>query len=46
MIYWSGAWATLPSLNPSLDYNWDIEAYVEPSKKEAGTSTPLHVQHS
>jgi hypothetical protein len=43
MIYWSGAWTTLPSLNPSLDYNWDIEAYVEPSKKDAGTtSTPVN----
>ena len=43
MIYFNGAWATLISLNPSLDYNWDIEAYVEPSKKEAGTtSTPVH----
>jgi len=35
MIYWSGAWATLISLNPSLDYNWDIEGYIEPAKGKA-----------
>jgi hypothetical protein len=44
MMYYLGAWATLISLNPSLDYNWDIEAYVEPSKKEAGASSPIVVQ--
>jgi hypothetical protein len=43
MMTYGGAWVTMLSLNPSLDYNWDIEAYVEPSKKEAATSTPLNV---
>ncbi|TRZ74150.1 MAG: T9SS C-terminal target domain-containing protein [Bacteroidetes bacterium] len=45
MIYWTGAWATLTSLNPSLTYNWNVQAYVEPSKKEAGArSTALQIQ--
>lgn len=43
MTFYNGAWATLLSLNPSLDFNWDIEAYVEPSKKEAGASSPIIV---
>jgi hypothetical protein len=45
MIYWTGAWATLSSLNPSLTYNWNVQAYVEPSKKEAGAkSTALQIK--
>jgi hypothetical protein len=34
-IYDGGAWTTL--LLSGLDYNWNIQAYVEPSKKEAGS---------
>ncbi len=30
MIYWSGAWTNLISLNPALDYNWNVQAYIEP----------------
>jgi hypothetical protein len=30
MIQWSGAWTTLISLNPALDYNWNVQAYIEP----------------
>ena len=29
MMYYQGSWLTLISLNPSLDYNWNIQAYVE-----------------
>jgi hypothetical protein len=29
MINWDGEWTTLTNLNPSLDYNWNIEAYID-----------------
>jgi hypothetical protein len=41
MIYWTGAWATLISLNPALTYNWNVQAYVEPTKKEAGARSSV-----
>jgi len=32
MIYYSGTWVSLVSLDPALDYNWNIQAYVEALK--------------
>jgi hypothetical protein len=29
MINWDGEWTTLTYLNPSLDINWNIEAYID-----------------
>ena len=49
MIYYNGAWVTLISLNPALDYNWNIQGYVE-TVKGAGqpvilASNPLPMQN-
>ncbi len=41
MMYYQGAWATLISLNPSLDYNWDIEALIETVKGKTGAPAYL-----
>jgi hypothetical protein len=38
MMLWQGAWTTLISLNPSLDYNWNIQGYVETVK---GATEPI-----
>jgi hypothetical protein len=41
--YYDGsAWATIASLGDS--YNWNLQAYVEPSKKEAGASSVILTQ--
>ena len=29
MLCFNGVWATLVSLNPALDYNWNVQGYVE-----------------
>jgi hypothetical protein len=34
MIYFNGAWVAMSSAY-GLDYNWDIEAYIEPAKGKA-----------
>jgi hypothetical protein len=38
MMYYLGAWATLISLNPALDYNWNIQGYVEAADDHATTN--------
>jgi len=38
MMYYQGAWATLISLNPALDFNWNLQAYVETVK---GATMPV-----
>jgi len=38
MMLWQGAWVTLISLNPSLDYNWNVQGYVETVK---GATEPI-----
>jgi hypothetical protein len=43
-LYDGTTWATLVSLSSTLDYNWNIQAYVEPSKKEAGASSVILTQ--
>lgn len=30
MLYWNGEWSTLLEINPELDYNWMISAFVSP----------------
>ncbi len=32
MIYWAGAWVQLTDLNAALNYNWNLQAYVESSQ--------------
>jgi hypothetical protein len=29
MIYWQGAWKTLLEVNPTLNFNWCIQGYIE-----------------
>ena len=41
MMYWSGTWATLISLNPSLDYNWNVQAYIEPAAGDSKQGSNL-----
>jgi hypothetical protein len=41
MIFFSGAWATLSSLNPALTFDWNLAAYVGYS---APTSRPMALQ--
>jgi hypothetical protein len=37
MMYYNGAWATTISLNPALDYNWNVQGYIEPADDHAAT---------
>jgi hypothetical protein len=50
MMYYQGAWSTLIELNPSLNYNWNIQGYAgfyPPDRApELGTAIPLFSQAS
>jgi hypothetical protein len=39
MMLWQGSWTTLLALSATLNYNWDIEGYVDEAK--SGKSTIL-----
>jgi len=43
-LYDGTTWATLVSLSSTLNFNWNIQAYIETAKKEAGTSSVILTQ--